>query len=160
MTVHPNDKYLLVSGAGGEKLMVFNIMTSDALEANGSEVVSAYWGFSLDIAPNGRFVYQNDPYWRANNSVYDIAILGYSFDPQTGKIAPMMGSPFADNQDPVALAVSPAGNILVVARDNPGHVASYRIDPQTGALSPISGITENSGIPTGWNPGGIVIVPK
>ncbi len=72
----------------------------------------------------------------------------------------MSGSPFLDNQSPTSVAISPNGNILVVSRLNPGHIASYRIDLQSGGLTPISGTLSNSGIPTGYNPVDVTLVGR
>lgn len=132
-------------------------------EVAGSRILSGFGTVSLAISPDGRFVYMEDPYWRGNNNFYDNAILGYSFDPLTGVVASMTGSPFADNQSLSSVAVSPKGTVLPVTRINApggGHVASYRIDPVSGALTPISGTMPDSGIPTGGSPNHVLVVPR
>lgn len=159
LAIDPADKYLLVNACSG-RLLVFAIEAGILRETNSSRIASAYLGTSLAIAPNGRLVFMADPFWRGDNSdLVDNGILAYTLDTASGAIASVSGSPFTDNQSPGSVAVSPSGEILVVARINPGHMASYRID-QAGALSPISGRLSDSGIATGNSPNHVLLIPR
>jgi len=153
VAIDASDKFLFASTAIGEKLLIYNILPSGALqEAVSSGLRSGYLTGDPIVAPNGRFVYISDPF-------FDNGILAYTLDAISGMVAAVPGSPFFDGQAPYSVAVSPHSSVLVVSRGNPGHVASYRINPQTGALSAISGNLSDSGLAVGKDPNHVLLVP-
>lgn len=161
MVVDPADRFLFVNACEVGKLLVFEIQSNGSLQEIGNtRIISGQYSSTLAISPNGRWIYMDDAWVRGDSNLVDNGILGYSFEVSSKSLTPMSGSPFLDNQSPTSVAVSPSGTILVVSRLNPGHVASYRIDPQTGALTPISGTLSTSGVPTGYNPLTVVLVPR
>lgn len=153
LKVDVSDKYLFVTAyLFLEKLLVYNIQSTGALQATTTSPVAIGDGVNMAVAPNGRFLFIE--------ADFDNNILAFSLDSATGAVTPAPGSPFHDGQSPTSVAVSPNSNILVVSRNNPGHVASYRIDPQSGALSPISGAGPTAGILVGDSPNHVLLVRK
>ena len=154
IAVHPSGKYVIVATLQSEKMLVYSVQDSGIL--NQPAVWEAKGGYEIGypaVSADGRFVFAAAMF--VNNG-----ILAYAFDSETGKISPVAGSPFLDNQTPSSVAVSPSGKILVVSRINPGHVAAFGIDPQTGALTAISGTLQQSGIATGDTPNHVLLVRK
>jgi 6-phosphogluconolactonase len=153
LATDPSDNYLVIGTAFTEKVFVYRIDASGILQQTAvSQASSGLAAMHPTFSADGRFLFTEDPYTNG--------ILAYTFDAATGLITPVPGSPFLDNQSPTSVAVSPSGNILVVSRLNPGHVASFRIDPKTGVLTPISGTLSTSGIVTGYNPNHVLLVRK
>lgn len=154
IAIDPSDKWLLVATCHAEKLLIFSIDSSGTLQERPDLSVSTgYLATHMAIARNGRLLYIADPF-------FDNGILEYTLDPSSGAVIAVPGSPVHDGQSPTSVAVSPASNVLVVARTNPGHIVSYRIDPQSGALSPVFGPGPDVGIVTGDSPNNVLVVPK
>ena len=89
----------------------------------------------LAVDSSGRFLYV------ANQESRDIS--GYSIDPVTGQLSPVIGSPFPIGlvgKGPWAISVDPTDHFAEVKRLNSADVLRYQIDPLTGTLS----VDENS----------------
>ena len=89
----------------------------------------------LAVDSSGRFLYV------ANQESRDVS--GYSIDPVTGQLSPVIGSPFPIGlvgKGPWAISVDLTDHFAEVKRLNSADVLRYRIDPLTGTLS----LDENS----------------
>jgi len=112
------------------------ISVSRTLDSGGEENVGAFsnepsrgplW---LAIDPTGRFLYV------ANQESRDVS--AYSIDPATGRLSPVIGSPFSiqpPGEGPISISVDPAGRFADVVQLNSASVLRFRIDPYTGTLS-------------------------
>lgn len=83
------------------------------------------------------------------------AVVGFSFDNNSGALTPVPGSPFPAGNAPVhAAQAGSQGKFLYVSDngDSAGGILAFTIDPNTGALTPISGSPFPTG-PAGSFPG-------
>jgi 6-phosphogluconolactonase len=73
----------------------------------------------------------------------DSTVSGYTIDPSTGALTPIVGSPFAADAGPFSgpssMAVDPSGRFAYVGNSGLGNVSGYAINPSTGALTSIVG---------------------
>lgn len=88
-----------------------------------------------------RFLYT--PVFGANS------ISGFAIDASSGALTPISGSPFADQAQPVAMAVDSAGSYAYVANVNgtQGDLAVFTIDRGNGALSHYSDVDLGVDVP-------------
>jgi 6-phosphogluconolactonase len=92
-----------------------------------------------------RFVYVAN---RGSNNVS-----GYTIDAGNGSLAPIIGSPFAAGNLPVALAVDPTGTYAYLVNQTDSTISAFTIDRTSGALTPVSG----SPFATGTSPTSVAI---
>jgi DNA-binding beta-propeller fold protein YncE len=82
-------------------------------------------------------------------------ISGFSLDPRSGALSPLVGSPFAVGTGPEFMAADPTGKFLVVANSGSGDVSVFQITSQTGTLTAVPG----SPFPAGTRPEGVAVDP-
>jgi 6-phosphogluconolactonase (cycloisomerase 2 family) len=80
----------------------------------------------------------------AANYVYvvnsgDNTLSAFAFDPSSGALAAVSGSPFTVGNGPSFVAVDSAGRFLYVTNGTDGTISAFTINSSSGALSPISG---------------------
>ncbi|MHB9020353.1 MAG: lactonase family protein [Halothiobacillus sp.] len=76
-------------------------------------------------------------------------ISAYAINASSGKLAQIVGSPFAVSGDPLSVAVNPAGTFVYVAsddQDSGGRISVFRVNSFTGALTPIVGSPFAAGV--------------
>src|SRR5256885_5118733 len=79
-------------------------------------------------------------------------VAGYSKNAQTGALAPIPGSPFADRLQGASIALDGKGRFLFVVNQATSNISMFQVDQSTGALtevpaSPFStGPADNSSI--------------
>jgi 6-phosphogluconolactonase len=95
-----------------------------------------------------RFVYVAN---RGSNNVS-----AYTVDAGNGTLAPIVGSPFAAGNLPVALAVDPTGTYAYVVNQTDATISAFTIDRTSGALKAVGG----SPFPTGPAPSSVAIDPS
>ncbi len=82
----------------------------------------------LAVNPSGKFLYV------VNHESHDVS--GYAIDPASGKLSPVIGSPFSVQGRPWAISIDhPTGQFAEVTQFGSPMVSRYRIDPLTGTLS-------------------------
>jgi 6-phosphogluconolactonase (cycloisomerase 2 family) len=96
----------------------------------------------------GRFTYVAN---RLSNNVS-----GYSIDPASGALTPIVNSPFASGTHPVSVTVDANGRFAYVANFGSNDVSVYSIDAITGALTPIT----SSPFPAGTSPQSAAVNPS
>jgi hypothetical protein len=82
----------------------------------------------LALEPSGNFLYV------ANHGSGDIS--AFAVDPVSGRLSPLVGSPFRIDAAPWSIAVGSAGQFLMATHFNSPAVSRFRLDPLTGAFSP------------------------
>jgi len=90
----------------------------------------------------------------ANRGSNDIS--AYSVDTATGTLAPMVGSPFAAGNFPVAIAVDQTGHFAYVVNQMDATLSAFSIDRDSGALNEVAG----SPFATGLSPTSVAIDPS
>jgi len=89
----------------------------------------------------------------ANYNSGDVS--GYTVDPTTGTLIPILGSPFTAGAGTSSVVANPTGQFVYAANRNSNNVSAYRIDASTGVLTPIPG----SPFPAGVGPVGATVSP-
>lgn len=87
-----------------------------------------------------------------SNTVY-----GFDIDPSTSAFTAMPGSPYVIGNDPVSVALNPAGTLAYVAASQ--QIYAYRIDGTTGALTTIPGSPYSAGYAYPPTTGNFVVDP-
>ena len=95
-----------------------------------------------------RFVYV------ANSGSNNIS--AFTVDAGNGTLAPIVGSPFAAGNLPVALAVDPTGTYAYVVNETDATISAFTVDRASGALMSVNG----SPFPTGPAPSSVAIDPS
>jgi 6-phosphogluconolactonase len=138
----PSGKFLMVPNTLSRTLAVFTVDgTSSTLTAvAGSPFLTggANRTAGLVFHPTKNFVYatNNDDLFAGIQST----IGGFQFDPTTGVLTPIPGSPFSSGGIGANLAViDPTGKFLYVANRDSDTVQGFAINQISGALTPVPG---------------------
>jgi 6-phosphogluconolactonase len=83
------------------------------------------------------------------------SISAFQVDPISGKLLPVVGSPFPTDNGPEFLAVAAASKFLFVGNSGSHTVSAFQIDAASGALTPVPG----SPFVTGARPEGVTVDP-
>lgn len=139
VTVHPNGKFLYVSG-GSNAIPGYAIdPTSGALTAIAGSPFPAgainTGPLSVTIDPSGRFAFV--PSLDGNTAAG--AILAYTIDATTGALTAVAGSPFPAGTYPNVVTVDPSGKFAYVANIDSAEISAYTINTSSGALTPTAG---------------------
>jgi DNA-binding beta-propeller fold protein YncE len=105
-----------------------DLLSQQEFEFGSVSVAPAARPVWLAIDPAGQFLFV------ANHGTRDISI--FSIDAASGRLTPVIGSPFPVDAKPWSVAVDPAGQILIVTRFDSSAVSRLRFNPLTGTLSP------------------------
>jgi DNA-binding beta-propeller fold protein YncE len=152
VAVDPSGKFAYVANA-------FNFVTGYTIDpSTGALTAIAGQPFpagaspnSVAVDPSGKFVYV-----ASGGDMFSLGYVpGYTIDPGTGALTPIVGSPFAIGSWPVSVAVDPSGKFAYVANAF-GNVLGYTIDPSTGALTATAG----SPFPAGAGPESVAVDPS
>ena len=120
-------------------LAVYKINRTDGTLAEARTIGIGEYAGKPVIEPSGRFIYI--PKGGSESTLPSIS--AYKFNPATGVLSEIPGSPFAIGRSG-ELVMHPNGRFLYVGHSRAGappsgHIAVYAIDPVTGALSEIFG---------------------
>jgi 6-phosphogluconolactonase (cycloisomerase 2 family) len=148
ISVDPSGKFAYVTNPASSNVLAFTINPGTATLAPIAGSPYAIGTFPsgnpsrIAVASNDKFAYVTD--LETTASVY-----AFSIDPTVGALAPISGSPFATDanpvgSNPVSIAITPNGSFAYVTTENPsgsivGKIWAYTIDSTTGALTPIPG---------------------
>lgn len=88
-----------------------------------------------------------------NNGKKDIS--GYSINPATGALTPLINSPFSSGKYPLEIAINPASRFAYFVNFLGKTVSGYSIEDNTGALTEVPG----SPFPTGNGPQSVAVDP-
>jgi 6-phosphogluconolactonase len=156
IALDPASKFAYVAnGSPSNTVSAFTIGVDGTLTAvAGSPFATGTNPVALTVDPLGRFLY-------VTNRNAD-SISAYSINATTGALTPTPNSPFVGGggggpnpENPVAVAVDPAGKFAFVAESGRAKIAVYTINQQTGDLVELSA----SPFATGNLPFGIVVNP-
>ncbi len=133
-TVTIRKKFLYVANTGSNNISGFSINTTtgaltpvpDSPFATGGS--GSFFGISLAVTPNGKFVYAG------NAGSRDISAFSVG---SNGALTAITGSPFFIGDSPDGIKVSPNGKFLAVALPFSDSVAMFRIG-SNGALTPVN----------------------
>jgi DNA-binding beta-propeller fold protein YncE len=126
LALDPAGSFAWALTRGGDLLTYRIDPASGALLAEDS-IASAGRASALAVHPSGSFVYVSH--------VKSGEISAFRVDPDSGRLSPMAGSPFATGNEPSALGMHPSGSFLYVVELASRQVGAFRIDPATGALT-------------------------
>jgi 6-phosphogluconolactonase (cycloisomerase 2 family) len=149
ITIDSTGKFAYTANnAGDASAYAIDAGTGALTVVAGSPFKAGSGPFSISVDPRGNLGYQLNNVSRkfayvANNASNDIS--AFTFDPNTGALTALPGSPYAAGLNPTGSAIDPSGTFLYVANANGGvvpganNVSGYVIDANTGALTPIPG---------------------
>ena len=132
----PSGRFLYVGNSGSNTISAFKVdPTSGALTPiAGAPFATTGAATQLDAAPgaidpSGKYLYVTSSV-ASNVSVYAI-------DHNSGRLAPVNGSPFPTGAAPVAVLAEPLGRFVYVS----GHsgISAFQVDSANGALTAIGG---------------------
>ncbi len=128
LVVDPKNEFLFVQQYHQLQVLAIDPSTGSLAAVQGSPFTFAGIGRSLELTPDGRFVYV---------TVYGPdGILGWSIDRSNRTLVAIPGAPFGtDSSGTEAASIDPQGKFLYVP-DSSG-VRTYAIDRVSGALSPV-----------------------
>jgi len=128
LVIDPSGKYLLITNAFDDNVSVYSISSGTlTLVANFPSDNSPN---ELVFTPSGSFVYVS------SSTGF---ITAYAFNPATGTLAPVPGSPFPSGGGVAGLTIDKGSHFLFAANSTDGTVSAFTIDSGSGALSQISG---------------------
>lgn len=131
-------RYLYVANALEDAVAVYRVepYVSDGqvlYRESLAEAVSVHRGHGpvwLAVHPQGRYLYVLN---RASNS-----IVSFTIDPATGRLQPVVGSPFDCEGKAWTIAADAAGEFVEVTQSGSVEITRFRIDPYTGALDRVA----------------------
>src|ERR1700687_6159233 len=145
VAVDPTGRFVYVAGGQGlgmGKVSAYTIGVTGALTLVGTYPAGTN-PLSVAVDPDGQFVYV------ANRGRDDPSIpseiSGYSIDPMTGALTPVLCSPFRAGIHPYSVTVDPTGQFVYVANFNSNNVSAYVIK-RIGDLLPFGGSPFQAGI--------------
>jgi 6-phosphogluconolactonase (cycloisomerase 2 family) len=140
VTVDPSGGFAYIGLAGdlsdSDQVVAASVNSSTGVLTPGGAVGNSgnnSYPTSITVDSTGRFVYVTD---HQAPSYYG-SVRGYTRDGTTGALTPMIGSPFASENQPSSLAIGPGGKFAYVPDAN--DIWVYGIDGTSGALTPIGG---------------------
>jgi 6-phosphogluconolactonase (cycloisomerase 2 family) len=153
----PQFAYVANAGApnGSNNVSGYTIdpVTGALTAITGSPFAEGFSPASIVANPLSRFLY-------VANNCSDLSCLAttgsvsaFGFDPTTGVLSNVPGSPFLAGTSPLGVAVDPARRFAYVVNKTDNTLSAYAIDPASGALTPISG----SPFTTGLSPQSVAI---
>src|ERR1700687_514156 len=135
-------KFAYVANFGSNNVSAYTIGGTGALTLVGTYPAGTN-PLSVAVDPDGQFVYV------ANRGRDDPSIpseiSGYSIDPMTGALTPVLCSPFRAGIHPYSVTVDPTGQFVYVANFNSNNVSAYVIK-RIGDLLPFGGSPFQAGI--------------
>jgi 6-phosphogluconolactonase len=134
--VNKTGTYLYVANEGSHDVSVYSINRTNGYLTivAGSPFPVAGTGSNVAVHPSGKYVYvTTDTYHGGNNSVSAFSVKS------NGSLAPVPGSPFPTQNDPVAVAIDPSGKFLYTTDFAEDYIDAYTISATDGALTPVPG---------------------
>lgn len=158
----PNQSIGMVASANGQLYVsdfLNDVVDGYSISSSGALTAIASSPFSLGGTPPGggglsAFVESGNYLYATDLNAGTVA--GFLYDPGSGMLTPVPGSPFAAGKNPVQAvqAAPPPGNsqFLYVSdqNDSVGGISAYAINQANGALSPIPGSPFSTGAPSSY----------
>ena len=147
IVTHPTADFLYASWASGVLTVLSIDSATGALSLASSVTLDKFFKNAAAIAPNGRYLYQDDIYPDLFPATLQVA--GFGTDVATGALSLVPGSPLSSAHSVYSsgpMAIDPAGKYLYVSYELPmlngedgGALAAYSIDAASGALAGVPG---------------------
>jgi len=137
--IDPSGRYLLALSQSINRLFVYRINHQDGAltPVSGSPFdVKGAGPFGIVFNSTGHFFYI---------SLRFSGVGAYSFDPVTGSVSVLPGSPYPAQERTRAVALTPTGQFLYALNSYVNTISAFGVDSQTGALSPLPGFPMSVG---------------
>ncbi len=131
--IDPSGRYLLAPSQSIGRLFVYRINHQNGalISVPGSPFdVKGAGPFQLSFHPTGRFFYI---------ALRFSGVGAYAFDPSSGAVTPLPGSPYPAQERTRAVALTPDGRFLYALNSYVNTISAFEVDAQTGALRALSG---------------------
>jgi 6-phosphogluconolactonase (cycloisomerase 2 family) len=128
LAIDRSQKFLVIGGTSGVGFAGYSINADGSLTSLGSPVVPSgvSWVDQIVFSGDNKFMYASDE---------GVGVRAFSFNPSTGAIAELAGSPYAtSNSGSDSVAMDPTGK-FVYADDSCSNVYSWVRDTTAGTLS-------------------------
>lgn len=129
VVVDPSGQFIVAVSNTTDRLMVFRLDASsgELQPVPGSPFATGTRSpFSVRFHPSGRFLYVGARF---------SGVGAFSFDPQTGAIKALPGSPVPAQRRTREVAIHPSGKFLYASNGYSNSVSAYAIDENTGSLT-------------------------
>jgi len=131
--IDPSGRYLLALSQSINRLFVYRIdhQNGALTPVAGSPFdVKGAGPFNITFHPTGRFFYI---------ALRFSGVGAYAFDPVTGAVSVLPGSPYPAQERTRAVALTPAGHFLYALNSYVSTISAFKVDAQTGELSSLPG---------------------
>jgi 6-phosphogluconolactonase (cycloisomerase 2 family) len=122
--------------SGNVSVFTIDSTTGALVEINGSPFFAGLSPVSLVVDPTGKFLYVVN---LNGGPPLSAGVSAFSINSSTGVLTPLTVSSYATGQEPISVAMDPAGKFLYVVNAFDRNVSAYTINSTTGALSPVTG---------------------
>jgi 6-phosphogluconolactonase len=133
--------------AGSEFVFIPDSLVAQGVPATVMSVIQISSSGVFNAGPVPVVTTGNEPVWAVvdptNHFVFvtniaDNSVSAFAFNPTTGAVSTVSGSPFATGTAPAAVAVDPSGKFVYVANDGSNNVSGYALN-SNGSLTPVPG---------------------
>lgn len=126
ITVHPTGDWIYTNDSFGSVVRRFDVAGNSA--SLGDTTALPVSGVSLEVSPDGRFLYAAGGISAGGN-----AFAGFSIDPSTGDLTVIPGSPFnSPGSSPKGFAFSSNSAYMYVSHGSDATIQAFAIDPESG----------------------------
>ena len=132
--VDPSGKFLIVSNHADSSGGGFSVFSIDSTTAVLTQVSGSPFTFFKNTEPQ-RIVLNSGGtvLYAALSNTQQVAAL--DFDPTTGKLTAIQGSPYPAGLMPQNIALLPSGTFLYAGNNGAGTISNYAVDASTGGLT-------------------------
>ena len=134
LLVDPSGKFLIASNHADSSGGGFSVFSIDSTTAVLTPVSGSPFTFFQNAEPQQMVLNAGGTVlYAALSNAKQVAAL--DFDPATGKLTSIQGSPFPAGMLPQSLALLPTGTFLYAGNNGAGTVSTYAVDTSTGGLT-------------------------
>jgi 6-phosphogluconolactonase (cycloisomerase 2 family) len=134
LLVDPSGKFLIASNHADSFGGSFSVFSIDSNTAVLTPVSGSPFTFFKNAAPRQILLNSGGTVlYAALSNLQQVAAL--DFDPTSGKLSSIQGSPYPAGLLPQSIALLPSGKFLYVGNNGAGTVSKYTVDTSTGGLT-------------------------
>lgn len=137
--------YIYVTNQNGQSISGYSINpTSGTLAPILGSPFKANAPIGIYIEPSNKYLYVTN--YNNNFAIYN-SISGYSINPNSGALLPIVSSPYPVGNNPIALSGDPLGFYVFVTNSGDNNLFTFSINASDGGLSQLPSVTFTNGTP-------------
>ncbi len=133
VVVDPSGRFVLATSQSVDRVYVFRLdrLSGTLHPVSGSPFVTGGRApFQILFHPSGRYLYMAHRF---------AGVGAYAFDPETGAVSALAGSPYPAGQRTRSIVLHPNGRLLYALNAYSNDLSAYAVEPRTGALKALPG---------------------